>query len=104
MKTTTKSSFASDVIAEKKVVLLDVWAPWCGPCRGMMPVVDAIAEETKDWVEVVKLDASEEMEQAEALGVTGLPTFLIYKNGQIVGSTIGLVAKNTLLDLLKKAK
>jgi len=104
MKVTTKSSFARDVIAEKKAVLLDVWAPWCGPCRGMMPVVDAIAEETKDWVEVVKLDASEEMEQVEALGVTSLPTFLIYKNGQIMGSAIGIVAKTTLLDLLQKAK
>lgn len=104
MKATTKSAFAKDVIDEKKIVLLDVWAPWCGPCRGMMPVIDAIAEETKDWVEVVKLDASEEMEQTETLGITSLPTFLVYKNGQIVGSAIGVVAKTTLLNLLQKAK
>lgn len=104
MKATTKNTFAKDVLGEEKIVLLDVWAPWCGPCRGMMPIVDAIAEETKDWVEVVKLDASVDMEQAEALDVSGLPTFLVFKNGQIVGSTSGVVAKTTLLDLLQKAK
>jgi thioredoxin 1 len=104
MKATTKNSFATDVLGEKKVVLLDVWAPWCGPCRGMMPIIDAISEEIKDWAVVVKLDASEEMDLTEELGVSSLPTFLIYKNGQIVGSTIGAVAKTTLLDLLQKAK
>jgi thioredoxin 1 len=104
MKAVTKSSFKQDVLDSKKVVLLDVWAPWCAPCRGMEPVIEAISEETKDWAEVVKLDASVEMEMVEELGVSGLPTFLIYKNGQVVGSTIGAVAKNTLMDLLQKAK
>jgi len=104
VKITTKNTFTQDVLEQKKAVLLDVWAPWCAPCRGMMPIVDAIAEETKDWAEVVKLDASEEMELTESLGGSGLPTFLVYKNGQIVGSAIGVVAKNTLLDLLQKAK
>lgn len=104
MKATTRNTFKQDVLDSKKVILLDVWAPWCAPCRGMEPVLNAISEETKDWVEVVKLDASVEMDQVQELGVTGLPTFLIYKNGQIVGSNIGAVAKNTLMDLLQKAK
>jgi len=104
MKATTKNTFKQDVLESKKIVLLDVWAPWCAPCRGMMPTVDAISEETNDWVDVVKLDTSVEMELAQELNISALPTFLVYKNGQIVGSTIGAVAKTTLLDLLQKAK
>lgn len=103
MKSTTKSNFNQDVLSSKKVVLLDVWAPWCAPCRGMNPVIEAISEETKDWAEVVKLDASVEMEQTEDLGVTSLPTFLVFKDGKIVESSIGAVAKNTLIELMKKA-
>jgi thioredoxin 1 len=104
MKATTKNTFKQDVLDSTKVVMLDIWAPWCAPCRGMEPVIEAIAEETKDWAEVIKLDASEEMDLVEQLGVSGLPTFLIYKNGKVSGSTVGAVAKNTLMDLLQKAK
>jgi thioredoxin 1 len=70
----------------------------------MEPVVGAISDETKEWAEVIKLDASSEMELVQTLGVSGLPTFLIYKNGQIVQSTVGAVAKTTLIDLMQKAK
>jgi len=104
MKVTTKETFAEDVLNQKKVVLLDVWATWCPPCRAMMPVVDSIAEETKDWAEVVKLDSSAESSLIEELGVSSLPTFLIYKDGKVVSSTIGAVPKSTLLDLMHKAK
>ena len=104
MKATTKSTFAKDVLEQKKVVLVDVWASWCPPCRGMMPVVDVIAEETKDWAEVVKLDASAEADMTAELGVNSLPTFLVYKDGKVVSSTIGAVPKSTLLDLMQKAK
>lgn len=104
MKATTKSTFKQDVLDSKKIVLLDVWAPWCGPCRGMEPTIEAIAEETKDWAEVVKLNADDEMDLAQELGVSGLPTFLVYKNGQVVGTHIGAVAKTTLIDLMTKSK
>ncbi|NTW61940.1 thioredoxin [Candidatus Saccharibacteria bacterium] len=104
MKATTKSSFKDDVLDSKKIVLLDVWAPWCGPCRSMEPVLNDLSEEVKDWAEVVKLDASVEMEQVQSLGVSGLPTFLVYKSGQIVGSAIGATSKQNLLDLLTKAR
>jgi thioredoxin 1 len=104
MIATTEDTFAQDVLNSKKVMLLDVWAPWCAPCRGMEPTVEAIAEETKDWADVIKLDASSEMGLVQALGISGLPTFLIYKNGKIVESMVGVVAKNTLLDLMQKSK
>ena len=104
MIATTENTFTQDVLTSKKVILLDVWAPWCAPCRGMEPTIEIIAEETKDWADVVKLDASSEMNLVQALGVSGLPTFMIYKDGKVVGSTVGAVAKNTLLDLMQKAK
>lgn len=103
MKSTTKSSFSDDVISAEKTILLDVWAPWCGPCRGMEPILEELSKETKDWAEIVKLDASEEMELAQELGVSGLPTYLIYKNGDIKGAQVGATNKNNLLNLLAQA-
>ena len=103
MKSTSNSTFSQDVLQSKKIILLDVWAPWCGPCRGMEPTVEAIDEEVKDWAEVVKLDASVEMDLVQTLGISGLPTFLVYKNGQIVNSTVGATTKANLLDLLTKS-
>ena len=102
MKSTTKNTFNSDVLSSKKTVLLDVWAPWCGPCRSMEPILDALAEEVKDKVDVVKLNAQDEMELAQELGVQGLPTFLIYNNGKITGSVVGMTSKANLISLLSK--
>lgn len=104
MKSTVKSTFNTDVLESKKPILLDVWAPWCGPCRGMEPVLESLAEDIKDWAEIVKLDASVEMDQVQELGVTALPTFLIYKDGQIVDSTMGATSKANLLEMLTKAR
>ena len=104
MKSTVKDSFKTDVLESKKIILLDVWAPWCAPCRSMAPVLEALQDDVKDWVEIVKLDASVEMDQVEQLGVSSLPTFLVYKDGQIVGSTVGATSKANLLELLTKEK
>ena len=103
MKSTTKGTFNQDILQAKKMVLLDVWAPWCAPCRGMEPILDAVEQETKDWAEIIKLDASVEMELAQELGVSGLPTFLIFKDGKIVESAAGARSKDSLLALMSKA-
>ena len=103
MKAITKNTYEQDVVKSNKIVLLDVWAPWCAPCRGMNPIIEALSEEVKDWAEVVKLDASVEMDLVQELGVSGLPTFLIYKNGQIVDSIVGATSKDSLLKALTKA-
>ena len=104
MKSTVKDTFKSDVLESKKIVLLDVWAPWCAPCRGMEPVLESLQDDIKGWAEIIKLDASVEMDQVQELGVSALPTFLIYKNGQIVDSTVGATHKANLLNLLTSAK
>ena len=102
MKSTTKNTFNSDVLLSKKTVLLDVWAPWCGPCRSMEPILEALAEEVKEKVDVVKLNAQDEMELAQELGVQGLPTFLVYNDGKITGSIVGMTSKVNLISLLSK--
>ncbi len=104
MKSTTKSAFQQDVLDSKKIVLLDVWAPFCGPCRGLEPIVEAIAEQTKTWVDVVKLDASTEMDFVQELGVSGLPTFFAYKDGQIVNQISGATTKAKIEEMLIKAR
>ena len=104
MKSTTKGTFIQDVLESKKVVLLDVWAPWCPPCRAMNPVLEVISEETKDWAEVVKLDADAEAEQAQLLGVSSLPTFMVYKDGKVITSSMGATSKLNLLGLMEKAR
>ena len=104
MKSTTRNTFKNDVLESKKIVLVDVWATWCGPCRSMEPVIESLQDDVQDWAEVIKLDASAEMDMVQELGVSSLPTFLVYKDGKIVGSTIGATSKQNLLDLLTKAK
>jgi len=104
MISTVKDTFKTDVLESKKVILLDVWAPWCAPCRNMEPVLETLQDEIKQWAEIVKLDASVEMDQVQELGVSSLPTFLVYKSGQIVDSIVGATSKANLLDILSKAK
>jgi len=104
VKSTTKTTFEQDVIKSTKIVLLDVWAPWCAPCRAMEPIMELVEKETKDWAEIVKLDASVEMDLVQVLGVNSLPTFLIYKSGQIVGSSSGMTSKDNLIELMSQAK
>jgi len=104
VKATTKDTFKQDVLESKKIVLLDVWAPWCPPCRSMEPLLKDLHEDTKDWAEVIKLDASVEMEQTQALGVSSLPTFLVFKNGEIVDSSVGATSKLNLLGMMAKVK
>lgn len=102
MKSTTNSMFDMDVLGSKKTVLLDVWAPWCAPCRGMEPTLSAISEETKDWAEIIKVDASVEEELVQKLGVSGLPTFMVFKDGQMIGSSVGAASKTKLIELMSK--
>lgn len=104
MKSTVMNSFSADVLNAKKIILLDIWAPWCAPCRGMEPILESLAKETSDWVEIIKLDASVEVDLVQKLDVTSLPTFLIFKDCEIVGSKIGATSKIKLLEELNKIR
>ena len=95
----TKDNFQELVLNADREVLLDFWAPWCGPCRMVSPIVDEIAQERKD-VLVGKVNVDEEMELAAQFQVMSIPTLVVLKNGQVVNQVIGARSKRELLSLL----
>ncbi len=98
----TDSSFTQDVIESEIPVLVDFWAPWCGPCRMVAPVVDEIAEQYEGQVKVVKLNTDENPQVASQYGIRSIPTLMIFKGGQRVDMVVGAVPKTTLANTLEK--
>ncbi len=95
----TKENFHNEVILSDKPVLVDFWAPWCGPCRMVSPIVEEIAEERED-IKVVKINVDEEQELAAQFQIMTIPTLLVMKNGEVTNKTMGARPKNQILELL----
>ena len=95
----TKDNFEDEVLNSEKTVLIDFWAPWCGPCRMMAPVVSEIADELPS-VKVCKVNIDEEDELASKFGIMSIPTFLIIKNGEVTDQIIGAVPKASIVSKL----
>ena len=89
----------SQAVEEGKTMLVDFWAPWCGPCRRMAPLLDEIADERKDIL-VCKVNVDEEPDLAQQYEVDSIPNFVVFKNGQVAGRQIGGCPKSRLLDLI----
>jgi thioredoxin 1 len=104
IESVTDKSFKADVLESEVPVLVDFWAPWCGPCRMVAPVVEEIALEYKDQIKVVKLNTDENSETASQYGIRSIPTLMIFKEGQKVveGTVVGAVPKSTLANTLDK--
>ena len=94
-----KSNFQNEVLDSEKKVLLDFWAPWCGPCRMVVPFVEEIAQERPD-IKVGKVNVDEEAELASQFGVMTIPTLVVMEKGKIVNQSVGAMPKEDILKLL----
>ena len=98
----TDASFGQEVINSDKLTVVDFWAPWCGPCRKMGPILDEIAEEFKDKIKVVKINTDENLKAATEYQISSLPSVFIFKNGEAKETMIGLMPKNTVISNIQK--
>ena len=99
----TDSNFEQEVLKSEKPVLVDFWAPWCGPCRAVGPVVEELAEAYKGRVKVGKINIDDNPKTATAYGVMSIPTLILFNKGAIMDKLIGLSPKERLEGLIKKA-
>lgn len=95
-KTVTDASFEVDVLQSEKPVLVDFWAEWCGPCRMVSPILDQIAAEHGDKLEIVKLNVDENPQTAVKYQITSIPALKVYRGGEVVKTVIGAKPKHAL--------
>ncbi len=98
----TDDSFDHDVLKASGVVLVDFWAPWCGPCKQIAPLLEEIAEEMGDKVTIAKIDIDDNPNTPGKYGVRGIPTLTIFKDGNVQGTKVGAVNKGKLIDFISE--
>lgn len=98
----SKKSFRPVVLESDKLVLVDFWAAWCGPCKKLGPVLDEIAKEMGDKVQIAKVDVDKERELGAMFQIMSIPTVLLYKNGKKVDEFVGGRSKSDIVAMLKK--
>ena len=96
----TDDSFESDVLQSSQPVLIDYWAEWCGPCKMIAPVLDEIASEYGDKLKVAKLNIDENPNTPPRYGIRGIPTLMLFKNGEVEATKVGAVSKSQLVAFI----
>ena len=90
-------NFNEEVLKSKTPVIVDFWAPWCGPCAALSPIVEEIAEEYAESLKVFKINTDENMELAVQYGISGIPALLFFKDGESAGKSVGVRSKEDIL-------
>ena len=94
----SEENFEKEVMQSEKNVIVDFYATWCGPCKMMSPIIDGVAQELGDTVKVGKVDTDENMELAQRFGIMSIPTIMIFKNGNVVKTFVGVTSKSEIID------
>ena len=100
IKHITNSNFDQEVIKSDKLVVVDFWATWCGPCRALGPVIDELADQYNGSVVVGKVNVDEESELSRRYKVMSIPTIILFKNGEVVDKVVGLRSKEDIIELI----
>lgn len=98
----TKNNFEEEVVNSDKTVMVDFWAPWCGPCRAVGPIMDELASEYDGKAKVAKINVDEEGEIAAKFRIMSIPTIMVFKEGEVVEKLIGARSKSELSEIIDK--
>ena len=97
----TNKNFEQEVLNSGKIVLVDFWASWCGPCQMLSPIISEIAEEQRDKIKVCKVNVDEEQELSEKFKIVSIPTLIVFKNGEIKNKKVGVIPKNEIMEMIE---
>jgi thioredoxin 1 len=100
--TATDTTFKTEVLDAKLPTLVDFWAPWCGPCKALAPVIEELAAEFNGRIKVVKVNTDDSQMVATQHNIRSIPTVMLFKNGQIVDTVVGAVPKHRFVDMVQK--
>ena len=100
----TDATFTAEVLESSEPVLVDFWAPWCGPCRMIAPIVEQLAAENAGSVKVGKINIDDSPQSAQSYGVSSIPTIMLFKGGEVVERFVGVQPKNRLQEAIDAAK